>query len=132
MTIKVYNTLTRTKEPFETIEPGKVGMYLCGPTVYKPAHIGHMVGPVIFDTVKRYLTYSGYDVTYIINITDIDDKLINRAAEKEVTVEALAKEMTDDYFENLETMGVETVDKFPYATDHIQEIILNRRTLPNR
>ncbi|MDG2389580.1 MAG: cysteine--tRNA ligase [Planctomycetaceae bacterium] len=123
MTIKVYNTLTRTKEPFKTIEPGKVGMYLCGPTVYKPAHIGHMVGPVIFDTVKRYLTYIGYDVTYVINITDVDDKLINKANEKGMTVEALAKEMTADYFENLATMGVDTVDKFPYATEHIQEML---------
>jgi len=123
MTIKVYNTLTRTKEPFKTIEPGKVGMYLCGPTVYKPAHIGHMVGPVIFDTVKRYLTYIGYDVTYVINITDVDDKLINKANEKGMTVEALAKEMTNDYFENLATMGVDTVDEFPYATEHIQEML---------
>jgi cysteinyl-tRNA synthetase len=123
MTIKVYNTLTRTKEPFQTIEPGKVGMYLCGPTVYKPAHIGHMVGPVIFDTVKRYLTYLGYEVTYVINITDVDDKLINKANEKGMTVEALAKEMTDDYFENLATMGVDTVDEFPYATEHIQEML---------
>ena len=81
MSLRVYNTLTREKEPFETIEPGKVSMYLCGPTVYKPAHIGHMVGPVIFDTVKRYLSYCGYDVTFVINITDVDDKLINKATE---------------------------------------------------
>ena len=75
MPLQVYNTLTREKEPFETIEPGKVSMYLCGPTVYKPAHIGHMVGPVIFDTVKRYLAYNGYDVTFVINITDVVEKL---------------------------------------------------------
>ena len=74
--IRIYNTLSKKKEPFETLEPGKVGIYLCGPTVYKEAHIGHMVGPVIFDTVKRYLTYCGYQVTWIVNITDIDDKLI--------------------------------------------------------
>ena len=92
-------------------------MYLCGPTVYKPAHIGHMVGPVIFDTVKRYLVYNGYQVTWVINITDVDDKLINRAKENGTTVEALAKQMTDDYFDNLKTMGVDTIDHFPYATD---------------
>ena len=63
MSIRVYSTLTRQKEDFQTVEPGKVKMYLCGPTVYKPAHIGHMVGPVIFDTVKRYLTYLGYQVS---------------------------------------------------------------------
>jgi cysteinyl-tRNA synthetase len=123
MTIKIYNTLSRTKEVFETVRPGKVGMYLCGPTVYKPAHIGHMVGPVIFDTVKRYLVYNGYDVTFVINITDVDDKLINRANENGTTVEALAKDMTQDYFDNLETMGVDTVDVFPYATEHIQEML---------
>ena len=81
MPLRVYNTLTQTKEPFQTVAPGKVGMYVCGPTVYKPSHIGHMVGPVIFDTVKRYLTYLGYEVTWVVNITDVDDKLIVQAAE---------------------------------------------------
>lgn len=122
MPLRVYNTLTREKEPFETVQPGKVGMYLCGPTVYKPSHIGHMVGPVIFDTVKRYLAYLGYDVTFVINITDVDDKLINKANETGKSVEALAKEMTQDYFDNLEAMGVDSVDQFPYATGHIGEM----------
>lgn len=97
-------------------------MYLCGPTVYKPAHIGHMVGPVIFDTVKRYLAYSGYKVTWVVNITDVDDKLINRASEKGITVEALARQMTQDYFDNLATMAVDGIDHFPYATQHIAEM----------
>ncbi|MCH8829505.1 MAG: cysteine--tRNA ligase [Planctomycetes bacterium] len=119
MTLRVYNTLTREKEDFRPVEPGKVGMYLCGPTVYKPAHIGHMIGPVIFDTVKRYLTYRGYDVTFVINITDVDDKLINRARESGTSVEKLAAEMTEDYFDNLQTIGVDSVDHFPRATDHI-------------
>ncbi len=123
MTLRVYNTLTRQKEDFQTVVPGKVGMYLCGPTVYKPAHIGHMVGPVIFDTVKRYLTYVDYEVTFVINITDVDDKLIVRANENGTTVEALAKEMTQDYYDNLKTMGVESVDLFPHATEHIQEML---------
>lgn len=122
MPLRVYNTLSRQKEDFQTVVPGKVGMYLCGPTVYKPAHIGHMVGPVIFDTVKRYLTYSGYQVKFVINITDVDDKLIVRAAERQTTVEKLAREMTQDYFDNLATMGVDSVDLFPYATEHIQEM----------
>lgn len=122
MPLRVYNTLSRQKEDFQTVEPGKVKMYLCGPTVYKPAHIGHMVGPVIFDTVKRYLTYCGYNVTWVVNITDVDDKLINRAAEKKTTVEALAKEMTQDYFDNLKTMAVDGIDHFPYATAHIREM----------
>src|ERR1700704_5825406 len=79
MTIRVYNTLSKTKEPLEPVRPGQVGIYLCGPTVYKPSHIGHMVGPVIFDAVKRYLTYSGYKVTLVINVTDVDDKLIQES-----------------------------------------------------
>ena len=74
--IRVYNTLSKSKETFEPVTPGEVGIYLCGPTVYKPSHIGHMVGPVIFDTIKRYLTYSGYQVNLVINVTDVDDKLI--------------------------------------------------------
>ncbi|MDB4614061.1 cysteine--tRNA ligase [bacterium] len=123
MPLRVYNTLTREKEDFQTIAPGKVGMYLCGPTVYKPSHIGHMVGPVIFDTIKRYLTYVGYEVTYVINITDVDDKLINKANDLGTTVEALAAEMTQDYFDNLKTMGVDSVDLFPYATKHIGEML---------
>jgi cysteinyl-tRNA synthetase len=123
MSLRVYNTLTRQKEDFQTVVPGFVGMYLCGPTVYKPAHIGHMVGPVIFDSVKRYLTYLGYAVKFVINITDVDDKLIVRAAERKTTVETLAREMTQDYFENLQTMGVDSVDVFPYATEHIPEML---------
>ena len=122
MSLRVYNTLTREKEDFQTLEPRKVTMYLCGPTVYKPAHIGHMVGPVIFDTIKRYLTYSGYEVTFVINITDVDDKLIVKAAETGTTVKELAQQMTADYFDNLKLMGVDTIDHFPYATDYIGEM----------
>ena len=89
MSLRVYNTLTGQKELFETVHPGKVGIYLCGPTVYKPPHIGHMVGPVIFDTIKRYLTYRGYEVTWVVNITDVEDKLIAAAIEEKTTVTEL-------------------------------------------
>src|ERR1051325_4845833 len=102
--LRVYNTLTRQKEPFKTVVPGKVSMYVCGPTVYKPSHIGHMVGPVIFDTVKRYLTYLGYKVTWVVNITDVDDKLINRARELNTTVKELSARMTEDYFACLKAL----------------------------
>src|SRR6476661_9491621 len=95
--LQVYSTLTRKKEPFPK-KPGEaVTMYVCGPTVYKPSHIGHMVGPVIFDTVKRYLSYLGYKVTWVVNITDVDDKLIVRARELKTTVKELAEKMTADY-----------------------------------
>ena len=90
-TIQVYNTLTRTKQPLQPVVPGKVGIYLCGPTVYDKAHIGHMVGPVIFDTIKRYLVYCGYDVTWVVNITDVDDKLINKANERGISMGEVAE-----------------------------------------
>src|SRR6478672_424977 len=123
MTIRVYNTLTKNKEPFETVRPGKVGIYLCGPTVYKESHIGHMVGPVIFDTVKRYLTYSGYEVTWVVNITDVDDKLIDQAARENTTVAELAERVTRDYLACLEALDVKGIDHLPRATEHIEEII---------
>src|SRR5207244_11619860 len=97
--LQVYSTLTRKQEPFPKRPGETVTMYVCGPTVYKPSHIGHMVGPVIFDTVKRYLSYLGYKVQWVVNITDVDDKLINRAKELNTTVPALAKQMTEDYFD---------------------------------
>ena len=117
--LQVYSTLTRKKEPFHK-KPGEtVSMYVCGPTVYKPSHIGHMVGPVIFDTVKRYLTYLGYRVTWVVNITDVDDKLIVRAKELNTTVPALAEKMTQDYYDCLKRLNVTGIDQFPKATDYI-------------
>src|SRR6516165_5042803 len=101
MTLRVYNTLSRQKEPFDTVRPGNVSMYLCGPTVYKPSHLGHMVGPVIFDTVKRYLVYCGYEVNFVVNITDVDDKLIVQAQQQATTLPELAARVTADYVRNL-------------------------------
>lgn len=123
MAIRVYNTLSKTKEPFEPVVPGRVGMYLCGPTVYKPSHIGHMVGPVIFDVIKRHLRYSGYDVTFVVNITDVDDKLIKESRERGVTMAQVAEEMTADYMQNLAAVGVDTIDHFPTATGSMDGII---------
>src|SRR5438105_6967261 len=104
MSLRVYNTLSKQKEIFDPVRPGKVRIYLCGPTVYKPSHVGHMVGPVIFDTIKRYLVYSGYEVTWVVNITDIDDKLINQAREQNTTVPELAERVTADYLRSLELL----------------------------
>lgn len=123
MGLRVYNTLTRQKENFETVQPGRVSIYLCGPTVYKPSHIGHMVGPVIFDTVKRHLVYSGYQVTLVVNITDVDDKLIVQARKQNTTVPALAEQVTADYFQNLERLGVSGINHFPRATQSMSDII---------
>ena len=129
MTIRVYNTLTKQKEPFETVTPGKVGIYLCGPTVYKESHIGHMVGPVIFDTIKRFLTYSGYEVMWVVNITDVDDKLIAQQRERDVPMSQIAEEMTIDYLNNLRALGVDQIDRMPKATEHIDGIIKFVQTL---
>jgi cysteinyl-tRNA synthetase len=121
--IRVYNTLSKSKEPFQTVQPGRVGIYLCGPTVYKPSHIGHMVGPVIFDAVKRYLTYSGHQVTLVINMTDVDDKLIAESGARGMPMAQLAEEMIADYMANLDVLGIDSVDHFPRATEHIGQII---------
>jgi cysteinyl-tRNA synthetase len=123
MALQVYSTLTRKKEPFPKKPGESVSMYVCGPTVYKPSHIGHMVGPVIFDTVKRYLTYLGYKVRWVVNITDVDDKLIKRAGELKTTVPALAEQMIADYHECLKALNVTGVDHFPRATEHIAGMI---------
>jgi len=130
--IHVYNTLSRKKELLEPVEPGKVGIYLCGPTVYKPSHVGHMVGPVIFDAVKRYLTYCGYEVRWIVNITDVDDKLIAESSARGIKMSKLADEMTADYMDNLKKMGIDTVDAFPKATDNIGEIIALTQALVDK
>jgi cysteinyl-tRNA synthetase len=129
MPLRVYNTLTQTKEPFETVQPGKVGMYVCGPTVYSESHIGHMVGPVIFDTIKRYLVYLGYEVTWVVNITDVDDKLIVQAQKDGTSVLELAERVTRDYLECLKALSVDGIDHMPRATEHIAEIIAINESL---
>ncbi len=122
-TLRVYNTLSRQKEPFRTVQPGRVGIYLCGPTVYDKAHIGHMVGPVIFDCIKRYLSYCGYQVDWVVNITDVDDKLIKKAGERGLTMLQVAEENIADYHHNLAALGVDQIDHFPRATECMPDII---------
>jgi cysteinyl-tRNA synthetase len=123
MPLRIYNTLTQAKEPFQTVTPGRVGMYVCGPTVYSTSHIGHMVGPVIFDTIKRYLVYLGYEVTWVVNITDVDDKLIVQAQRDGTTVKELAERVTADYLACLGALGVDGIDHMPRATEHIGDIL---------
>jgi cysteinyl-tRNA synthetase len=129
MPLRVYNTLSQSKEPFQTVAPGKVGMYVCGPTVYSPSHIGHMVGPVIFDTIKRYLVYLGFEVTWVVNITDVDDKLIVQAQQDGTTVKDLAERVTADYLACLRALGVDGIDHMPRATEHIPDIVAMTQTL---
>ncbi len=123
MPLRVYNTLTQDKEPFQPLDPPRVGMYVCGPTVYSHSHVGHMVGPVIFDTIKRYLAYRGFEVTWVVNITDVDDKLIVQAQKEGTTVAELAARITADYLACLEALGVEGIDHMPKATENIPEIL---------
>jgi cysteinyl-tRNA synthetase len=123
MALKVYNTLSQTKEDFVPQTPDRVGIYLCGPTVYKPSHIGHAVGPVIFDAIKRYLTFRGYKVTWVVNITDVEDKLIAEARAQGTTAAELAERVTASYLDALEKLGVRGIDHMPKASEHIPEII---------
>jgi cysteinyl-tRNA synthetase len=129
MPLRVYNTLSQSKEPFQTIRPGRVGMYVCGPTVYSPSHIGHMVGPVIFDTIKRYLVFLGYEVSWVVNITDVDDKLIVQAQNDGTTVGELAERITRDYLDCLTALGVDSIDHMPRATEHIGDIVRINQSL---
>ncbi len=123
MSLKVYNTLTQSKEPFESVHPGRVGMYVCGPTVYKPSHIGHAVGPIIFDTVKRYLRFKGYQVTWVVNVTDVDDKLIDEAKAQGCTVTQLADRVTASYLDALRQLNVTGIDRMPKASETIPDIV---------
>jgi len=123
MGLRVYNTLTKKKEEFESVRPGQVGIYLCGPTVYMESHIGHAVGPLIFDMIKRYLEFKGYQVTWVVNITDVDDKIIKRASETGRDQKELAAHVTENYLKNLNRLGVRNIDVMPRATEHIREIV---------
>ncbi|MCO6436955.1 MAG: cysteine--tRNA ligase [Phycisphaerae bacterium] len=123
MNLTVYNTLTRKKEPFETMRPGEVGIYLCGPTVYKPSHLGHAIGPIIFDAIKRYLAWCGFKVTWVVNVTDVDDKLIVEANKQGCTTLELAERVTADYMKAMKCLHIDTIDLMPKASEHIGDII---------
>ena len=129
MALRVYSTLTKRKDPFESVVPGKVGIYLCGPTVYKSPHVGHMVGPVIFDAVKRFLTFRGFVVTWVTNITDVDDKLIAAAAKAGMTMRDMAERHAAEYRACLAKLGVDGIDAMPKASEHMPEIIALCQTL---
>lgn len=123
MTLKVYNTLSGKKEEFEPIEPGEVRMYVCGPTVYDSCHIGHARSVVFFDVVYRFLSAIGYDVTYIRNFTDVDDKIIKRANELGVTSEAISEKYIGEFYRDMDALNVKRATIEPRATQHIGDII---------
>lgn len=121
--MRIYNTLTGKKEDFVPVEPGKVKMYACGVTVYDHCHIGHARSAVVFDVMRRYLTYKGFEFKYVRNFTDIDDKIINRAKQEGITWQAVAQKYTEEYYRDMDNLGVGRADVEPKATDHIKEII---------
>ena len=123
MALAVYNTLTRRKEPFTPLEPGRVGMYVCGPTVYDHPHLGHARAAVAFDVIRRAMEFLGYRVTYVRNVTDVDDKIIARAGEEGRSPWEVAEEYTRAYDEQMEALGVRPPNITPRATGHILDMI---------
>ena len=121
--MKLYNTLTRTKEEFIPLEEGKVKMYVCGPTVYNYIHIGNARPFIMFDTLRRYLQYKGYDVTFVQNFTDVDDKIIKRGHEEGISPEDVANKYINEYFVDADGLGIQRADVHPRVTDNIQQII---------
>ena len=121
--MKIYNTMTRKKEEFVPLHEGKVGIYSCGPTVYNYFHIGNARPFIIFDTLRRHLEHMGYEVTFVQNFTDVDDKMIRRANEEGVTVAELGDRFIEEYFRDADALGVKRAPVHPRATKHIGEII---------
>lgn len=129
MTIRLYNTLTRQKETFEPIEPGHVRMYVCGPTVYNYIHIGNARPAIVFDTVRRYLEYRGYQVTYVLNFTDVDDKIIRAAKEAGMDVKQLSDQYIAAYQEDVTRLGVKEATVYPRVTESMDGIMTFIQTL---
>jgi len=123
MALKVFNTLSRQKEAFETIEPGAVRMYVCGPTVYSKAHIGHAMSALVFDLIRRYLIFRGYNVRHVMNYTDVDDKIIRRANEMKVEPIKLAEQYIEEFMVHLKELNVLPATVYPRATQEIDQII---------
>ena len=121
--LEIYNSLTHKKEKFEPLVPGKVGMYVCGVTIYDLCHIGHGRTFVCFDAIVRYLRYSGYEVNYVRNITDVDDKIIKRANENKESCENLTNRLTAEMYKDFDALGIKRPDIEPRATAHIGDII---------
>ncbi|NJK81454.1 MAG: cysteine--tRNA ligase [Chloroflexaceae bacterium] len=121
--LQLYNTLTRTTEPFTTLEPGVVRMYVCGVTVYDDAHIGHAMSAIVFDVMRRYLEWSGYHVLHIVNFTDVDDKIINRANLLGIDPHELAERYIEEFLEQLKVLNVLPATRYPRATGTMPDII---------
>src|SRR5947209_3395351 len=121
--LAVYNTLSRRKEPFTTIEPGVVRMYVCGVTPYASAHIGHAMSAIVFDMIRRYLEFSGYEVCHAQNFTDIDDKIIARANREHIDADELTERLIADWHEEIGALNITPATVYPRATHEIPFII---------
>lgn len=121
--MKIYNSLTRKKEEFVPLEPGKIKMYVCGPTVYNYFHIGNGRTFIVFDTIRRYMEYRGYEVKFIQNFTDIDDKMINKANEESTTVKEIGDKYICEYYKDADGLNIKRATINPRATEYISEII---------
>lgn len=130
--LKIYNTLTRQKEEFKPLHPGVVNMYVCGPTVYNYIHIGNARSAIAFDTVRRYLEFKGYQVNYVSNFTDVDDKMIKAAHEQGITVPQLADKFIQAFMADTTAVNIEPATKHPRATENIPDIIAFVQTLIER
>ena len=122
--MKIYNTMTRQKEEFKPLEEGKVKMYVCGPTVYNFIHLGNARPFTVFDTLRRYFEYRGYEVTYVQNFTDVDDKIIKRSHEEGISPEEVAEKYIKEYFIDCDGLGIKRASVHPQVTDNIKEIIV--------
>src|ERR1035437_389879 len=123
MTLQIHNTLTGRVEPFQSIEPNRVRMYVCGITPYDACHLGHARCYVVFDIVRRVLSANGYQVRFVQNFTDVDDKIIARAQERGEKPAELVRRNIDDFFTKMDALGVLRADVYPKVTDHLPEII---------
>src|SRR3989338_3566643 len=123
MPLKIYSTLSRKKEVFKSIKKEQVNLFVCGPTVYAYAHLGHAKTSVQFDFIVKYLRYKGYKVFYLQNITDIDDKIIKKANQEKTDWKEIVKKYRETYFQDIKALGVDSINKYANATDYISEII---------
>ena len=130
--MQIFNSQTRKKEPLVPLKEGKIGMYVCGPTVYDYFHIGNARPFIVFDVLRRYLEHRGYEVTFVQNFTDIDDKMIRRANEEGITVKELGDRFIEEYKKDASALGIRPATIHPRATEHIKEIIDMVRTLEEK
>src|SRR5699024_6932052 len=130
--IQLYNTLTKKKEEFVPMQPGKVRMYVCGPTVYNYIHIGNARSAIAFDTVRRYLEYKGYQVKYVSNFTDVDDKIIKASQEMDLTVPEVTEKFIKAFYEDTDSLNVKRADLNPRVMDNMDDIISFVQTLVDK